>query len=178
MHAYAHTSTHTSLAFASFLFPPSLSGGRKRPLSKNWRVALCRAVTSNTSACFDQSGNPVHLLFSSVGPSHGIGCKSLIRRHVQYHTNTQHANDTHTHTHIVTGIKLIPSILSWSQQNDLKTTFLIILSHQIKRTLGLSKKKKKKGVLPLTQKGFLKASTSAQQIQNNYDRLHELLVCH
>lgn len=99
-------------------------------------------------------------------------------RHVQYCTNTQHVKYTytHTHTHITStrasstsrgywarGTKLIPSILSWSQRNDLKTTFLIILSHQIKRTLRLSmRKKKKKRVLPLTQKGFLKASTSAQ----------------
>lgn len=98
-----------------------------------------------------------------------IACKT--------HTHT-YIHKLHTHTcasstsrgELGPGTKLIPSILSWSQQNDLKTTFLIILSHQIKRTLRLSKRKKKKekkgkkkGFLPLTQKGFLKASTSAQQ---------------
>lgn len=114
-------------------------------------------------------------------------CKSLTHktRAVLYKRS---ACKVHTHTHayqfhvkrvLGPGTKLIPSILSWSQQNDLKTTFLIILPHQIKRTLRLSKKKRKKRGLPLTQKGFLKAPTSAQQpIQNNYDGLHELRECH
>lgn len=112
--------------------------------------AVKEPTSGFVSCCNDQNENTVHMLFSSVVPSWGTGCKSLTRSHVQYCTNTQHVKYTHTYTcqfHVKRvlgpGTKLIPSILSWSQQNDLKTTSLIILSHQIKRTLRLSKKKKK-----------------------------------
>lgn len=84
------------------------------------------------------------------------------RRHEQYCV-TAWEKHTHIHTHqfhvkrlLGPGKKLIPSTLRWSQQNDLKTTSLIILSHQIKRTLSLKKKKEKKGFSHFTQKGFQK----------------------
>lgn len=53
--------------------------------------------------------------------------------------------------------KLIPSVLSWGQQNDLKATFLINVSHQIKRALRLltNKKIQKRVLVPLTQKWLL-----------------------
>lgn len=160
IHACEQTHTDPKLLVCQLSCFSKLSSCRKCTLSKN-RVALYCAVTSNASACFDQSGNTVHMLFSSIVPSQVIGCKSLTRRHVQYCINPQHVKYTPRHTHTrqfhikrVLGpeTKLIPSILSWSQQNDLKTTFLIILSHQIKRTLRLSKKKK--GFSHLPKKAF------------------------
>lgn len=56
-----------------------------------------------------------------------------------------------------TRTKLIPSVLSWGQQNDLKATFLINVSHQIKRALRLltNKKIQKRVLVPLTQKWLL-----------------------
>lgn len=106
-------------------------------------------------------------------------CKSLTHktRAVLYKRS---ACKVHTHTHayqfhvkrvLGPGTKLIPSILSWSQQNDLKTTFLIILSHQIKRTLRLSKnkKRKKKGspTYPkrLSKSSYLCTTTNSEQLR-------------
>ena len=125
-----------------------------------------------------------------------IGCKSLTHSHVQYCTKYTHTN-THTHTLAHTRHTIHASSTSrgyWAQEqslslqylagvskNDLKTTFLIILSHQIKGRSVFQKKKKgkKKRVLPLTPKkafsGKKKLLPLHNKIQNNYDRLHELL---
>lgn len=79
------------------------------------------------------------------------------------------------HEALSPGTKLIPSLLSWSQQNDLKTTFLINVPHQIKRTLRLlTNKKYKKGFLyHFPKNGFYLCT---KPIQNNDHRLHELFL--
>lgn len=136
--------THTHI------FSPALfSVRRKRTLLKN-RCGVCVALlTSNAS---DQNGDTLCLCcFSSrEAKSPSKKKKSWMHRHVQYcktHTHTYLSREGHRNKTVI-----IPSTLSWSQQNVLKTTFLINLSHQIKRTSVF--KKKKKGFSHLPKKAF------------------------
>ena len=100
---------------------------------------------------------------------------------------TQSPGNTHTHTHTHLPVprqedtgprnKAYPFSTELESAKRLEDDVLNNLITPNKEDAA-SFKKKKKRVLPLTQKGFLKASTSAQQVQNNYDRLHELWECH
>lgn len=144
-------------------------------------VALCRAAAaSNVSALFRPKWkHTVHMyVFKCCAKPKNRACKSLTHktRAVLYkrsackvHTHTR-AYQFHVKRVLGPGTKLIPSILSWSQQNDLKTTFLIILSHQIKRMLRLSKKKKKKKGSPtypkrLSKSSYLCTTTNSEQLR-------------
>lgn len=95
-------------------------------------------------------------LFSSVGPSHGTGRKRSVRRHLSGYCTNACKEHRHSLAHKKnTGTKLIPSILSWNQRNDLKTTFfnnLITPNNKKKGTLRLSKKQQKKGFSHLPKK--------------------------
>lgn len=106
-------------------------------------------------------------LFSSVGPSHGAGRKRSVRRHLSGYCTNACKEHRHSLAHKKnTGTKLIPSILSWNQRNDLKTTFfnnLITPNNKKKGRCVFQKNNKKKGSPTYPKKGFLKASTSAQQ---------------
>lgn len=51
---------------------------------------------SNLSACFDQSGNTVHMLFSSVGSSRGIEVNTQMTHVIQAACNTHfHRNNAY-----------------------------------------------------------------------------------
>lgn len=102
--------------------------------------------------------------------------------HPLSHTHT-HTNTSQFHVKRGTGPrnKAYPfntELESAKQLEDDVLNNLITPNKKDATSFRQKKGKKKERVLPLTQKGFQKASTSAQQIQNNYDRLHELREYH
>lgn len=175
MRTDTHTHTHTQIptwgASANFscLLQPQL---HTRP-SKSWLVAFVSCCNEQTPALTKVETLCVPL-FSSVGPSRGAGRKSSARRRLSgYCTNAcKEHRQTLSHTKKNTGTKLIPSILSWNQRNDLKTTFfnnLITPNNKKKRDAASFEKKQKKGFSHLPKK---KAFSKLLPLHNNKKKKH------
>lgn len=119
----------------------------------------------------------------AVRAQHTDTCSTVQKRHTYSHTHTTHNTcQFYVKRVLGPGTKLIPSILSWSQQKRLEDDVLNNLITPNKKDAASFKKKKKgqkkKGSPTYTQKGFFekkKLLPLHNKIQNNYDRLHELL---
>lgn len=100
------------------------------------------------------------------------------------HSSVQYVISKHKHTALSHEQNLshrsLAGVLSRGQQNDLKATFLINVSHQIKRALRLltNKKIQKRVLVPLTQKWLLPLhQTNSEQDQSEREPL-ELSMLH
>ena len=107
-----------------------------------------------------------YVVFRVLCQAKNIDCKSLTHRHVQYCTKHTHTRTRSRTTHntcqfyvkrvLGPGTKLIPSILSWSQQKRLEDDVLNNLITPNKKDAASFKKKKKrkkkKKLPPLTPK--------------------------